>query len=332
MKAPLCISSSPEELDQGLFGNVLTHTLQILPYLYERSMYPAWHLRSQHYGDPPDQLTIPGVVDLAYTPPVGPFRNLTISEMRRRHGQILGGDWVALARIWSAYFRVPARVLGAVEGVLPRGRNLGVHYRGTDKQTTSWDSNPISPGQFITLVQDFLAQRPDFDTIFVGTDEPSFIPSLRSALSLPVIDLGDVDFHMATKSSVTRREKADRAMLDCLLLSRCNTVLQTSSALPSFTKLFNPNLEVFRTAASKLFSNMPYFPVAYIPVLPVTRAESHAILKQTMMSDWIEDPKMQRFRTPFQATPRWPRNHAIFDLAERVGAADLAARVVTGYH
>ena len=332
MKVPLCITSRAEELDQGLFGNVLTHTLQVLPYLHERGIFPAWELRSKHYGDPPDQMTIPGVVDLAYAPPEVPLRTVSLSEMRRRHGQILGSDWAALAHIWNSYFRVPARVLAAVEGILPEGRNLGVHYRGTDKQTASWDSNPISQTQFITLLQDFLAQRPDYDAIFVGTDEPSFLTTLRSALAMPVLDLGAVEFHMASEQAVSRREKADRAMLDCLLLSRCHTVIQTSSALPSFTKLFNPQLEVFRTAASKLFSNMPYFPVAYIPVLPVTRTESHDVLKQTMMSDWTGRPDMKRFRNTFTAIPRWPRNHTIFDLAERVRAADFTARIVTGYH
>ena len=327
----LCISCQPEELDQGLFGNVLTHAFQILPYLFERRIFPAWQLRSKHYGDPPDQITIPGVVDLAYTPPEGPYREISISEMRRRHGQVLGGDWAALARIWNAYFAVPARVLEAAEGMLPAGRNLGVHYRGTDKQTSSWDSNPITKAQFITLLQDFLSHRAEFQTIFVGTDDPSFVEHLRSSVRIPVLDLGAVEFHMASEPSTSRREKSDRAMLDCVLLSRCDAVVQTSSALPSFTKILNPALEVFRTAASKMFSNMPYFPVAYIPVHPVAGDASKAIMKQRMESDWTQDLRSERFRRPFTAAPRWPRNHMLFDWAERAGAGDLAGRIFTGY-
>ncbi len=331
MKLPLCITCAPDELDQGLFGNVFTHPFQVLPYLYERGIFPAWDLRSKHYGDLPAMVTIPGVLDLAYTPPVGPYRALSLNEVRRRHGQILGGDWRTLAHIWNAYFRTPQRVLDSAEGILPPGRTLGVHYRGTDKQTASWDSNPISAANYILLIEEFLAENRSFDSIFVGTDEPSFIQHLSSAVRLPVLTLGAAEFHMASDHATSRREKSDRALLDCVLLSRCHTVIETSSALPSFTKLFNPELPVYRCAASKLFSNMPYFPVAYIPVLPVKSPHAKAILRETMQSDWTTDPSMQRFQAPFSAAPRWPRNHAIFQVAERAGAADLAARFLTGY-
>ena len=332
MKVSLCITCGPEALDQGLFGNVLTHPFQILPYLYERGIFPAWELRSKHYGDPPDMLTIPGVVDLAYTPPEGPYRSLELNEMRRRHGQILGGDWITLSKMWNAYFKVPQRVLDAAQGILPPGRTLGIHYRGTDKQTSSWDSNPITPDAYISLIRDFLSQNEAFHSVFVGTDEPSFVDRLQAQIRLPIQALGAAEFHMAAEHSTSRREKSDRAMLDCILLSRCDTVIETSSALPSFTKIFNPSLPVYRCSASKLFSNMPYFPVAYIPVLPVSSPESQAILCETMRDDWSDHPATERFRSTFSAAPRWPRNHAFFKLAERAGAADLAARFVTGYH
>ena len=331
MKAPLCITCTPEQLDQGLFGNVFTHTFQILPYLYRHNIYPAWELCSEHYGDPPTMVTIPGVLDLAYTPPAGPYRTLNLNEMRRRHGHILGSDWHTLARIWRAYFQIPQRVVDAAENILPAGHILGVHYRGTDKQTASWDSNPISTGSYISLIEEFLSRANGFDSIFVGTDEPSFADQLRASVNLPVLTLGPAQFHMATEHSTTRREKSDRALLDCLLLSRCQTVIETSSALPSFTKLFRPDLPVYRCAASKLFSNMPYFPVAYIPVLPVTSPFAKAILSESMQSDWSTDPSTERFRADFSSTPRWPRNHAFFQQAERAGAADFAARFITGY-
>ena len=206
-----------------------------------------------------------------------------------------------------------------------------MHYRGTDKQTSGWDSNPISQAEFILLLQEFLGNTHSFDSIFVATDDPSFTDHVRSSVSLPVVDLGAAEFHMSDQPTTTRREKGDLALRDCLLMSRCQAVIQTSSALPSFTKILKPSLEVYRTAASKLFSNMPYFPVAYIPVLPVKRSESRDILERTMQGDWSSHPSTARFRRSFAAVPRWPKNHALFQLAERAGAADLAARFFTGY-
>jgi len=335
MPRPLCIFSAAKELDQGLFGNAFYHAFQVLPYLYERNIYPAWQLRTLHYGEPPAFITIPGALDLAYEPPAGPYQNVSLEEMRRRHASILGDDWTQLHRIWDSYFRIPPRVLARADAVAPQGRALGIHYRGTDKQTTSWDSNPISQAQYLTLIADFLSRRNDFDVIFAATDEFSFVEKLRSAVSLPVVALGEVDFHMSTTDTTSKTEKTDRAVMDCVLLSRCHCVIETSSALPSFAKVFNPELEIYRCAASKLFgtlySNMPYFPVAFIPVLPVESREARDILQATMASDWSLDPGMAKYRKPFVHAPKWPLNHTIFNIAEKFGAGKIAAKLLPGY-
>lgn len=331
MSRPLCITSKREDLDQGLFGNVFLHIFHILPFLYEQKIFPAWEIRTLHYGDPLDYITIPGALDLAYAPPQGPYRTVTLNELRRRHAHLIGNDWPEICRVWNAYFRIPPRVTETAKTILPPGRVLGVHYRGTDKQTTTWDSNPITQDQYIFLVNDFLAQHSGFDVIFAATDEHSFVDKLRSSVALPVVALGEVAFHLSTEDKVSRKEKSDRAMVDCVLLSRCSCVIETSSALPSFAKLFNPEIEIYRCAASKLFTNMPYFPVAPIPVLPVTKPESAEILRKTMQSDWTFEPSMDKYKKKFAFAPRWPRNHKLFSLAERVNASDLAARVVQGY-
>lgn len=331
----LCIHCGPEELEQGLFGQAFYYVLQLLPYLHKRQLYPRWELRTSHYGDPPDYVTIPGVLDLAYTPPAGPYRRVTLWEMRRRHAHVIGNDWSALHRLWSAYFRVPERVLHAAEGKRIPGRVLGIHYRGTDKQTATWDSNPISPQEYISLIREFLEERAEFDAIFAATDEFSFVEQLRRSVSLPVVSLGEVEFHMAAQHSTTRAEKADRAMLDCVLLSQCSCVLETSSALPSFAKLLRPELEIYRCAASKLFgklyTDMPYFPVAHIPILPVKRPESQEILRRTLQMDWTTQPQGAPFLKPFVASPRWSFNHRVFDIAERLRIDKVAARVLPGH-
>lgn len=335
MFKPLRIWSPPEDMHQGLFGQVFYHVLQVLPYLSSEGIFPAWDLRTLHYGDPPERRTIPGVLDLAYEPPHGPYKTLSLAELCRRHSHILGNDWHELNRIWNLYFRIPERVLSRADEVMPKGKILGVHYRGTDKQTTSWDSNPISQPEFITLLEDFMVDRPGFDMIFAATDEYSFVERLRKTLALPVLSLGEVEFHLSATHSTTRAEKADRAMLDCVLLSRCDCVIETSSALPSFTKLLNPELEIYRCAASKLFgklyTNMPYFPVAHIPVLPVTEPESRSILERTMQMDWTEQPETQQYRKPFVASPRWPRNHKLFGTAEKLHVDKLIGKLISGH-
>ncbi len=335
MKKPLRIVCASEDLSQGLFGELFYYLLQLLPYLHEQAIFPQWELRTKHYGDPPDFITLPGILDLAYPPPTGPYRDITLFEMRRRHAHVVGNDWQALHKLWNLYFRIPPRILAAGKDGLPPGPVLGIHYRGTDKQTATWDSNPISKEQYLTLIQDFLEDRHEFTAIFAATDEIAFVDRLRQTFSLPVISLGEVEFHLAAQHSTTRAEKADRALLDCLLLSRCACVLETSSALPSFAKLLNPQLEIYRCAASrlfgKLFSNMPYFPVAHVPVLPVRHEASRGILEQTMLMDWTTQPEGQPFLHPFVAQPRWKRNHRLFRTAEHLGIDKLTQHLVRGF-
>lgn len=335
MKLPLCVTSQAEEFQQGLFGNIFYNIFQILPHLYTHKIFPAWQIRSTTYGDPPEFLTIPGALDLAYAPPVGPYRFVSVEELRRRHAHVLGNDWEDLHRIWNAYFKIPHRVQTLAQQMLPPGRVLGIHYRGTDKQTATWDSNPITQDQYLTLIRDFQKGRADFDVIFAATDEFSFVEKLRSAINLPVISLGEVEFHLATEHKVSRSEKTDRAMLDCILLSLCSCVIETSSALPSFAKLFNPALEIYRCAASKLFgklyTDMPYFPVAYIPMLPVTTSDSVDILRQTMESDWTGDPRMARYCQTFSSSPRWPFNHRLYNITDKLGVSKIAAKLLPVY-
>ena len=326
MPLAVCVVSEPEDVDQGLFGNVFYYPFQILPYLRRRGIFPAWKIRSLHYGDSHGMLTIPGALDLAYTPPEGPYRNLSLWELRRRHAYNLGNDWTTLSRLWHEYFRVPQRILTAVDDLLPAGRVFGIHYRGTDKQTADWDSNPITQEQYLTLLQQFVRDRGVFDAVFIATDEYAFVDRLRSAIPLPITNLGEVGFHLDLDHPTPPNEKADRAMLDCVLLSRCEAVLETSSALPSFAKVFNPDLEIYRCAASKLFSDQPYFPVAHIPILPAQSPEATEILDRTMASDWTLDPSADKFKRTFSFALRKPLHHTIFTVAETLGLGEMMNR------
>ena len=327
-KTSLCVVANPEHNKEGLFGYVFYHVFQILPYLLERGIYPAWEIGALHYGNAPDYITIPGAVDVAYTVSGGPYKRVQLRELHRRHAQVLGSDWAELSRIWHCFFRIPLRIEEQADRVFPAGRVLGLHYRGTDKLTNKSDSNPISQDQFLTLVKEFIATHAPFDAIFAGTDEISFVEKLRATIPLPVVNLGEVEFHLAEIKKISAQEKTDRAMLDCVLLSRCECLIETSSALPSFAKVLRPEVEVYRTAASKLFCDMPYFPVAFIPVLPIESPEGKAILRSTMASDWTAQEGMERMKEVFAFRTRRPLHHALFSAAERLGLSDL----ITAHH
>ena len=318
--SPLCIYCETSDLKEGLFGQVFLFLFEILPYLHKRSIYPAWEIRSKHYGPPPDHIAVPGVLDLAYTPPPGPYRRVPLFKLRARYSSALGNKWSELSELWHAYFKVPQRVIDQADALPPLHNALGIHYRGNDKFTGNFDSNPITHEDYLTLITEFLATRPETELIFAATDDFAFVHKLRATVSLPILNLGEIGFHKAEVSGLDLMEKADRALLDCLLISRCRTALQTSSALPSFAKVLNPDLEMYRCASSKLFAPLPYFPVAYIPPVSLKTTRAVEILTTTMQHDWTSIRKARKFRSSFIHRPQRPVQHHLWQLADTLAA------------
>jgi hypothetical protein len=237
-RRPWSITTSPDELRQGLFGQIVLWVFELLPYLHARGIFPLWDIKSRLYGTEPDYTVIPGVFDLAYSPSEGPCAEVRLATLRDAHASVLGGgDWDYLTGLWHSYFRIPGRTQSAATQIALPPNTLGIHYRGNDKNRKSWDTNPVSPDDFLTLAANFLGTHPDVTTIFVATDEFSFVAKARRALSpLPIINLGEVGFHKASQNIA---HKGDRALLDCVVLSRCTYVLKCSSALSGFAKVLN---------------------------------------------------------------------------------------------
>ena len=297
------ITTTKDELSEGLFGQVLLHVFEVLPYLHGKSIFPEWDIRSKLYGTDPDYRVIPGIFDLAYEITArNTAREIKLNILREAHISVLGGDWKYMHELWNSYFKIPNKIISRANEVGNLSNSLGTHYRGTDKND-SWHTNPVSHENFLILVKDFIDRRPDIKSIFVATDEFSFVQKMKAEFSpLEIINLGDVEFH---KKSTNNHEKGERALLDCLLLSRCKYLLKCSSALSGFSKVINPELEVYRISASKLFADIPYFPEAYLPKLTSECKKCQEILTKQFAGDWLQNPKAIRFTKPFAIKPRF---------------------------
>ena len=278
------VVATADELDEGLFGQVFLWIFEILPYLARRKVFPDWEIHALHYGGQA-QTVIPGVLDLTYSPPAA-ARDIPLALLRRRRCAQLGNDWAALNRLWTSYFRIPAAVERDADAMGRFDDALGVHYRGTDKLAATWDTNPVHAADMIAIIKDFLGRRPDLTRIFLATDDKSFAGKLRDSVGCEVLNLGEVEFHKEEGKAKDDLTGAFRALLDSVVLSRCRAVLLTSSALSGFTKVWNPDLEVYRCAASKQFADIPYFPVAYIEPYASSDPHVEAILERLFQDDW----------------------------------------------
>jgi hypothetical protein len=297
------IDAPPASIKEGFFGGVILRVFEILPYLHQRGIFPVWNIASKLYGRSPDFTVIPGLLDPSYVL-VKPTRRIALSWLRERHSSVLGSDWQQLHRLWNAYFTIPSRFYARLSTLGDLSDALGVHYRGNDKLVATWDSNPVGHDEFLAIVLDFLGARSHLKRLFVATDDKAFLQNAQAKSPVPVVTLGGGAHHFEEKSDDARWQEAELAVTDCVALSRCAAVLNTSSALSAFAKVLNPEIEMFRCAASRMFSDIPYFPIAYVPVYASVDPEVQRTVDRMMMGDWTQRPDVERFTRPFFIQPR----------------------------
>jgi hypothetical protein len=155
------------------------------------------------------------------------------------------------------------------------------------------------------LTNDFINHHEDIDTIFIASDEYPIKKAIKQNYKdKRVIDTGEAIFWKDPEKK-NAFAKVDHAVLDCLLLSKCKYLIKNQSALSGFAKIFNPRLEAYRIAASKLYSDIPYFPDAYITPLSSDDFTCKAILRRLLKDDWTQNKKVwQKFGQPFVTMER----------------------------
>jgi hypothetical protein len=146
-------------------------------------------------------------------------------------------------RLFNTYFSVRSEVLEQVDAFadafMTPSPVLGVHFRGTDHHR---EYRVVDYTTVTTAVEQCF---PRHETVFVTTDEQDFVDFARAhlpgrriitprAFVQPQhrIDLGD------------NYEKGLQALTDCLLLSRCDALVKTPSALSAWAKAYNPSMDL----------------------------------------------------------------------------------------
>lgn len=123
---------------------------------------------------------------------------------------------------------------------------IGVHYRGTDKII---EAPKVTYEDTLREIQDAIENAPQNKTrIFIATDDAVFfefikekfpdkafgIDAIRSSNGKPV--------HHFEK--IQNYKKGEDAVIDCVLLSKCQLLIKTASNLSDCSIQFNPNIKV----------------------------------------------------------------------------------------
>jgi hypothetical protein len=147
----------------------------------------------------------------------------------------------------------------------------------------------ITKNDFYTIIDSYINKN-NIVRIFLATDESDILNYFKSKYNnIHFLSSRDFNTNLFWRNNNNVENNSKEAMIDMLCLSKCDTVLKVSSALSSFSKLINPNLKIFRLNALKMFTDIPYFPDAYIPLLEknVNYTENcNNILDKIQKDDW----------------------------------------------
>lgn len=119
---------------------------------------------------------------------------------------------------------------------------IGIHYRGTDKQL---EAPRVCYKQVFDLIEEHLPSDREWQ-LFVATDESCFLEAIQNQFPGRVIfcdaerSKGDIGVHFLKGGGY---KKGEEALIDALLLSKCDILIRTSSNLSLWSTYFNPHLQ-----------------------------------------------------------------------------------------
>jgi hypothetical protein len=123
---------------------------------------------------------------------------------------------------------------------------IGVHYRGTDKVS---EAPRVAYTEILNHILNEIEKRNLLNyKIFVATDELNFLNFAKKELPNKIFSYSTL--HSTDQKSLhigsteNKYILGEEALIDCVLLSKCNLLIRTSSNLSLWSTFFNPTLPV----------------------------------------------------------------------------------------
>lgn len=286
------IHSKKNELGAGMFGQTLTWLLEILNHLENEHQISnnskiIFDVNANNYGNIIPTHIVPrniySINDLDNA------QHLNIKSYKLSNGIDFEFNTASFNRanyIWNKYFKLHPDI----EKLIPMfdmSNTLGIHFRGTDKNTDASEANPISQDEFITIIKDYLKNSNNVKNVYCCSDEASFITRIKTEF----VDLNIIDYNQkrsenkyhslhegCLNTDIDKFNHTFATFIDVFALSKCNTVLKTSSAMSSFSKILNPDLNLITCCAMK----QRWFPTGVVEAYQSSNEVVNNILKRTM--------------------------------------------------
>ena len=247
-------------------GAKLIWVLEILAYSDEKKLLPRFRFSYPNDINGVDYFNaFFGIKGAANNQTVVEFRKIkTIGELElgRNYNDALDIEYAN--HLINKYLYVRDDVIHEVDDFCVRNfsgkRVLGVHYRGTDKVSEA----PGVPYDIVERnVNTYLDKFPSTSVVFISSDDHHFIEYMANCTFTCPIVYRDDTFRSTDDSSIhhsgqNRYDINHDALINCLILSRCDALMKTASILSAFSKLLNPELPLIML--NKPFDNCTWFP------------------------------------------------------------------------
>jgi hypothetical protein len=300
---------STNQFTEGLFGEIFLWIFEILPILDKANIdinQLYWSITTKSYGS-----IFPEILDY-----VNNDKNIkqkidsiiNFYELKKIRPQyVLGDDFVNLNKLFFKFFKIPENLNKIADSFNLNGY-LGLHFRGTDKTTDNNFNSPLTKDKFYIIIDSYIKTH-HIKNIFIATDENDvFDYFVNKYKDINFKSSRSFDGNLFWRNNEDPQLNAKMAMIDMLCLSKCETVLKVSSALSSFSKIVNPLLKIYRLNGLKMCHDIPYFPDAYIPLLPLNNNytdECNNIITEVQKHDWtIQYPVLKSTYNNFYIKPR----------------------------
>ena len=283
--------------NKGFFCS-LTWLLECLPYIDNylennaddsKKKLIGFEFYSHNYGSYPN-FSVFGKNLITYFPSLdNPIEKTGPKDLV--HHTSLTSNFKYAHELFFKYFNFSSEIYEESSDITKSFKNkkiLGLHFRGTDKLTVKW-ADHTSIDDFMIIIDDYLSQHP-VDGIFFCTDSLQFKNKMIHVYSSKYTlyynknqDITESPLHLtrlnvlenitnAIKNGHPIEKKLEiecskndyelkQVILDSIVLSKCSTVIKTHSLVSCFSKIINPELEIYRlNGCSEL-----YYPESYIP-------------------------------------------------------------------
>jgi hypothetical protein len=177
-------------------------------------------------------------------------------------------DFTEANQLFFKYYRISNKIIERVKSFFPQRLDiLGLHYRGSDKVIDKTQNpNILNPNDYLLIIEDYII-RNRVEHIFIATDSNyiiSHFQTLKEKHNLTIFTTNSSKFSDGQSpfinTSVDPFKLGEDCLIDSLLLSKCNCLLLTNSALSAWSKVFNPSLESYRICKFPF----KWFPLGYI--------------------------------------------------------------------